>query len=184
MQLVCGVHGDSETGPKGTTDLWDRTPAARYISDAFVDTGGRQPALPACSPDITGRATPDMTIRTAPVLGLRNRLPNGEGWGTVAPSTIFNGGDPNGMVSKITWTGWGSSDAYGTGQEPIFKPEGGYYDQPAAVQLRASDIGTCASGGPRAYRKLYVRAPDAPGGPLGPWQAWGPTDADICHGVG
>jgi hypothetical protein len=31
----------------------------------------------------------------------------------VEPSTIFNGGDPSGSVTKIHWTGWGNPTAIG-----------------------------------------------------------------------
>jgi hypothetical protein len=96
----------------------------------------------------------------------------GLGWGTPRPKTLFNGGDPSGYISKITWTSWGGSIATGSGLNPIFKPQGGYYPNPVKIQLRASSIGICYSGGPRTYRRLIAREPSRPGGPMGHWFVW------------
>jgi hypothetical protein len=38
-----------------------------------------------------------------------------KGYGHVKPSTIFNGGDPTGLVQHIHWTSWGGSRAVGAG---------------------------------------------------------------------
>ena len=38
-----------------------------------------------------------------------------EGYGHVKPRTIFNGGDPTGLVKNITWTSWGGRRAIGNG---------------------------------------------------------------------
>jgi hypothetical protein len=108
---------------------------------------------------------------------------NGEGWGTPAPASIFNGGAPSGGVADIVWTEWGSPVATGVGQGPIYKPQGGYYAARARVLLRASDIGTCASSPDLAYRLLEVRVPPWPGGPPGPWFKWSGT-ANLCDGTG
>jgi len=126
------------------------------------------------------QTTTTQTSTTAqPALGSASFAPNGHGFGTVQPSEIFNGGDPSGHVTQIQWTGWGLSTAYGTGLSSIFKPAGGYYPQLVTIQLRASDLGSCAPGGSPAYRRLSVREPSAPGGPLGPWMLWSGS-ATIC----
>jgi hypothetical protein len=109
------------------------------------------------------------------VLGAKNFVRGGEGWGTAQPSMIYNGGDQSGLARDIHWTNWGQPVATGTGLTSIFKPEGGYYPQRATIALRASDIGTCTPGGPRAYRRLSTRVPTRPGGPLGPWGQWAKT---------
>src|SRR5437773_9173514 len=50
------------------------------------------------------------------VLGsTKSFVPYGFGWGTVAPRTLYNGGDPSGRVSKIHWQAWGRSVALGSG---------------------------------------------------------------------
>jgi hypothetical protein len=97
---------------------------------------------------------------------------DGSGFGTAHPSEIFNGGDPSGRVTKIHWTSWGASVATGSGLNAIFKPHGGYYAQLVTIEMRAYDVGRCTPHGALAYRKLSVRVPSRPGGPLGPWFAW------------
>ena len=59
--------------------------------------------------------------RAAPAMGRRRRPPwapaglfaHGAGFGQIRPSKIFNGGDPTGLVSHITWTSWGGARASG-----------------------------------------------------------------------
>jgi hypothetical protein len=113
-----------------------------------------------------------------PVLGAKAfAAPNGDGFGTVEPSEIFNGGDPSGSVTKIHWTGWGNPSAIGYGLNPIFKPGGGYFRKPARIELRATDLGKC--GSQAAYTRLEIRIPKHPGSKLGKWLLW--SDAKtIC----
>jgi hypothetical protein len=103
---------------------------------------------------------------------------HGEGWGEVRPHTIYNGGDPSGLIMKVRWLSWGSETAIGWGRNPIFKPRGGYYRRPVAIKLKASRIGRCE--GRRAYTRLSFREPSHPGGRLGPWRLWSGA-ATICH---
>jgi hypothetical protein len=108
-----------------------------------------------------------------PVLGARAfATPGGKGWGRFKPKTIFNGGDPSGLVSGIRWSHWGKRIARGRGRTSIFKPRGGYYPQLVPVELKASNLGRCHPGGPLAYRHLSVREPSKPGGRFGRWFAW------------
>jgi hypothetical protein len=122
--------------------------------------------------DTVAGATPAKPPAPAVVLGSKNFMPGGEGWGTAQPARIFNGGDPIGLVTHIRWSNWGQSAAFGTGLNAIFKPGGGYYSQLVTIRLRAYDIGACTPGGPRAYLKLSIQAPEGPGGPLRPPAAW------------
>jgi hypothetical protein len=98
--------------------------------------------------------------------------PIGQGWGAAEPRELFNGGDPAGDLEHIHWQSWGGPTAIGWGRTWTFKPQGGYYNRPVRVELRAASIGECA--GHRAYRHLSVRHPNRPGGKLGPWRSWGP----------
>jgi hypothetical protein len=129
-------------------------------------------------------AKPATAMAPNVVLGSKSFVSGGEGWGTPHPSRIYNGGDPSGLVSDIHWTDWGQSVAPGTGMHSIFKPGGGYYPQPVMAHLRASDIGTCSPGGPRAYLKLTVQDPTRPGGPLGPPYAWSEARTLCSYGSG
>lgn len=110
---------------------------------------------------------------SAPVLGSPHYIHGrgAEGFGTVAPRTIYNGGVPSGRVAHIKWTGWGRRTANARATGNIYRPGGGYYP-PLAVRLRASRLGVCPGESRRAYRVLEFRAPQWPGGPLGPWTKW------------
>jgi len=107
------------------------------------------------------------------VLGRAGLLRGGTGWGTAAPATIFNGGDPSGRAFRLRWSGWGTPVAYAHGLTWVFRRQGGYYEAPGAIELRASRIGKCVAGGPPAYTRLAARVATHPGGPLGRWFAWG-----------
>lgn len=101
-----------------------------------------------------------------------NPSPYAKGFGWVEPPIVYNGGVPSGLIKRISWEGWGESEANGTGYEPIYKPVGGYFPSSARIKLKASNLGTCPDVPGPAYRRLLVRVPLWPGGPLGPWQAW------------
>jgi len=48
-----------------------------------------------------------------------------QGWGSIRPRTIFNGGDPTGLVKDISWSSWGGATAVGNGmgyQVPVAGP--------------------------------------------------------------
>jgi virginiamycin B lyase len=108
--------------------------------------------------------------------------PFATGWGQVAPPTLSNGGaSANGTISSISWSTWGDALAEGQGLHPIYKPEGGYFDTPAVVQLRVADIRRCTEGGPLSYTTLMTREQTVPGGDFGPWQTDG---ADLCQSEG
>jgi hypothetical protein len=107
------------------------------------------------------------------VLGRKGQLPHGIGWGTAHPRTIFNGGDPNGRAWALRWTDWGAPATHARGRTWLFKPDGGYYSKPGAIELRASRIARCTPHGPRAYTRLQAREAVRPGGPLGHWFTWG-----------
>jgi hypothetical protein len=121
--------------------------------------------------------------RSSPTIVLGSRAyyaPQSRGWGSVKPRTIYNGGDPAGLVTNIRWQHWGQKSAIGWGFTSIFKPAGGYYPRLVRAELRATDIGRCTAGGQLAYRRLSARVPSRPGGPLGAWFRWSGT-GNICH---
>ena len=70
---------------------------------------------------------------------------NGAGFGAVKPSRIFNGGDPTGLVTKITWQSWGGATATGTGTATYVagnEPVAAGTQEPATVV--AFKLGTCS----------------------------------------
>jgi hypothetical protein len=81
-----------------------------------------------------------------PTLGQRAGLfdTNSEGFGHVRPATVFNGGDPTGLVTGITWSSWGGSTATGTGTSDYVGPNqtvAGGTQEP--VTIVAFNLGTC-----------------------------------------
>ncbi|HEV3000810.1 MAG TPA: hypothetical protein VGW75_08750 [Solirubrobacteraceae bacterium] len=115
-----------------------------------------------------------------PVLGSPSYVPPyGRGWGEVAPAEFSNGGVPSGHVIDVAWSGWGDPVATGTGRNWLYRPSGGYFRRPGRVQLRVEGLGTCPGEDRPAYTLLFVRAPQWPGGPLGPWLKWSGTRT-IC----
>jgi hypothetical protein len=50
VTIVCTVPGDPVEAVGIVTSRWDRitAPLEGYVSDAWVDTGGRAPPVPAC----------------------------------------------------------------------------------------------------------------------------------------
>jgi hypothetical protein len=103
----------------------------------------------------------------------------GSGFGTARPKTIFNGGDPSGLVEHLTWSHWGSRTTTAIGKTAIFKPGGGYYPGLVRAELRATRLGHCSARGPAAYTRLEARVPSRPGGPLGKWFLWS-GEKSIC----
>jgi hypothetical protein len=141
---------------------------ARRSLTSLVAVAAALVALSSAAPAIAGANV---------VLGAKAFAPNGKGWGTSEPAEIFNGGDPSGLITGVRWSSWGGSMAVGSGRNPIFKPHGGYYRKPVAIELKASGLGRC--DGQAAYTRLSVREPKRPGGQLGPWRPWSGASS-IC----
>ena len=92
-----------------------------------------------------------------PVLGAVSAFVT-TGFGSVAPPVVQYGGDGYSQVSGITWKGWGSAQATGTGTGwyvPSGESRGQGSSQPATVV--AYDLGTCGSG--PAYTKFSYYFP-------------------------
>jgi hypothetical protein len=66
------------------------------------------------------------------------------GFGAVKPPTIFNGGDPTGRVSNVTWSSWGKPRATGLGWG-YYVPAHSIVADGLAVQARivAFHLGKC-----------------------------------------
>jgi hypothetical protein len=114
-------------------------------------------------------------------IGIRHSFgTHSEGWGTVRPTHLYNGGDPSGDITAITWSSWGGAVAIGQGKNSIFSPKGGYYRHPVRILLRAKDPTECGSSGGFDYKHLYVREPHRPHGKLGKWKIWTSYHRDLC----
>jgi hypothetical protein len=83
---------------------------------------------------------------SVPILGYprASRSTGTQGWGTIRPKNIFNGGDPSGLVKDISWSSWGGARALGKGmgfEVPSTGPvSAGHF---ASAVVVAFDLGTC-----------------------------------------
>lgn len=98
------------------------------------------------------------TAEALPTLGLVWGPGGQQGYGTVRPATVFNGGDPTGLVRHITWSSWGGATATGRGEAEWVAPgqtvAQGIF-QPATIV--AFDLGSC--GGHPAYQAVEAFFP-------------------------
>jgi hypothetical protein len=84
-------------------------------------------------------------IRVEPTLGLlTGTFAHGSGFGKVLPKTVYNGGDPTGLVTSITWHDWGQRQATGTGRGLWVGPgQAVAQGTIEPVRIVAFDLGTC-----------------------------------------
>ncbi len=80
-----------------------------------------------------------------PTLGqLAGSFSGGKGFGQVEPTTVFNGGDPTGLVRDVVWKSWGGATAVAGGVSDYVGPGqtvAAGAEEPATVV--AFDLGTC-----------------------------------------
>jgi hypothetical protein len=128
---------------------------------ASASTASSRPAaapstLPASTPAATASTVatpatpvtpqPSATATTpAPTLGqLAGVFAPGQGFGQVEPAKIFNGGDPTGLVTHITWQSWGSRRAIGSGTAEYVGPNQSVATgKPKPATVVAFHLGTC-----------------------------------------
>jgi hypothetical protein len=95
-----------------------------------------------CLPPALAQTAP---IRVEPTLGLlTGTFAHGSGFGKVLPKTVYNGGDPTGLVTSITWHDWGQRQATGTGRSLWVGPgQAVAQGTIEPVRIVAFDLGTC-----------------------------------------
>lgn len=95
---------------------------------------------PSPSPTVTPLASP-------PVLATVNAFGDSTGvigFGTIAPTHIYQGGDPTGDVTNITWVNWGDANAFGVGTACYVDPgQDVAHCRPLQAIVLASNLGTC-----------------------------------------
>jgi hypothetical protein len=102
--------------PAAATASTSPVPSAPATSPAAAATA---PASPVASATVTAPAAP----ATVPVLGRpAGVFAAGTGFGAVRPSRIFNGGDPSGLVTGVSWQSWGGARATATGTADYVGP--------------------------------------------------------------
>ena len=93
----------------------------------------------------TGPTTPPSSPAAVATLGqLTGDFAHGQGFGQVKPAKIFNGGDPTGLVTHVTWSSWGGPRAQATGTSEYVGPNQSVATgRPATATVVAFDLGTC-----------------------------------------
>jgi hypothetical protein len=135
------------------------------------------PATPTAAPATLAATQPPATPSGAvPVLGqLAGVFAQGQGFGQAQPAKIFNGGDPTGLVTNITWQSWGGRKAIGSGTAEYVGPNQSVAtgtQKPATVV--AFHLGTC--DGKLMYQAVEWYFP-------GEGQSFDPTHYEnICTG--
>ena len=126
--------GTTATDPSATPG-----PAATSATPAPSSPASSAPASPGSS------APAGPGAGAVPALGQpAGVFAHGAGFGLVRPARIFNGGDPTGLVTGITWGSWGGASATGTGTSEYEAPGQSVAagrEEPAKVV--AFDLGTC-----------------------------------------
>jgi hypothetical protein len=142
---VAALTGCSAGGPPA--------PSAKPAAATGTATAPRTVATPAASvtPATTAPATSPAPQASGaapaavPVLGrLAGVFAQGQGFGQVRPAEIFNGGDPTGLVTKLTWSSWGGSQAAGSGMSDYVGPgQSVATGKQKPVTVVAFKLGTC-----------------------------------------
>jgi hypothetical protein len=144
----CGSSGAAAGGPPAPASAG--TPAAATATSAVTPAAGSPAVTPPARPTVAAGASSAGT----PVLGrLAGVFARGSGFGQARPAEIFNGGDPTGLVTKITWQSWGGATATGTGTTTYVPANEPVADgRPETATVVAFDLGTC--GGTYMYQAV------------------------------
>jgi hypothetical protein len=120
--------------------------ARRTAPTTTAPTSGAPASPTAPASPVAATSTPAPRASAAvPVLGrLAGVFASGSGFGSVRPARVFNGGDPTGLVSGITWASWGGTSATGTGTSEWVGPGQSVASGRAEpVTIVAFDLGPC-----------------------------------------
>jgi hypothetical protein len=111
-------------------------------------------AVAASTPTPPAQAPSPTTSAAVPTLGrLAGDFAHGTGFGQARPAKVFNGGDPTGLVSGVTWASWGGATATGTGtSEYVGSGQSVASGREEPATIVAFDLGRC--GGTLMYRAV------------------------------
>lgn len=143
-----GTERADDGGPGTTASASTSSTTTTTTSPTTTSTTSTTTTVPPTTntlPPPTATTQPPTTTTTAvpPTLGAV-WAPYQQGYGEVAPKTIFNGGDPTGLVDDITWQNWGASTATGTGTGLYVGPDQFVYQgQRTKATVVAYNLGTC-----------------------------------------
>jgi hypothetical protein len=148
--LICAAAaaGCSSGAPPSASSR----PAATTTASA---TAASQPTVSAGTATVAASASASpATAGAVPTLGqLAGDFAHGEGFGQVKPSRIFNGGDPTGLVTGITWSSWGGAKATATGTAVYVGPNQSVAQgTEETATVVAFNLGSC--GGKLMYQAI------------------------------
>jgi hypothetical protein len=133
----CSSGGSTPVASSSTVATTPATPAA--TTPVPTTPAATTPATPPSPP-------PTPPPAAVPTLG----QPAGDfahgssGFGQVKPSKIFNGGDPTGLVTDVTWSSWGGAQATGTGTSDYVGPNQSVAQgTEESATVVAFNLGTC-----------------------------------------
>ena len=152
--LRCSGRIAAAAGLVDSAELHDRLAATLTDPDTQVP-GVVQLLRPVVQTPMT---ITNLAARPLPTLGVV-WAPSQEGYGEVRPRTIFNGGDPTGLVTDVVWESWGGATARGSGNSIDANVSLTVADAPRArAQVVAFDLGEC--NGELAYRAITWYFPE------------------------
>lgn len=147
--------GGTSRAPIATASHVRKVPASRVASHAPLRTVFHVPKTPSGVPVLGYFRYVEYPFGDSG----RPVLPEGLGWGYVAPNSIPMMGDGTDAFDHVRWSGWGHAVAYGRGSTLLFWPRGGHVS--VAAELKASNPGRCH--GKLAYRSIEERLILTPG---------------------
>jgi len=147
VAALAAVAGCGSSASSGAASSTTPTQAAATTGPAVTS--------PAVTPGGTTTSPPPLVSvsipPSVPTLGqVAGDFAHGTGFGQVRPPVIDNGGDPTGIVTKITWKSWGGSTATGAGSGIYVSGDEPVADgTPQSVTVVAFKLGICDG------RKMY-----------------------------
>ena len=139
--VITGCSASPSQPDTGVSASSPATSPAAVASSAPAATASTvaTPTTPATPQPSAIPSTP------APTLGqLAGVFAQGQGFGQVQPPKIFNGGDPTGLVTHITWQSWGSRRAIGSGTAEYVGPNQSVATgKPKPATVVAFHLGMC-----------------------------------------
>jgi len=125
---------------------------------------------PTAPTQTTTTTSPPPPPSPVPTLGKQTN-PDQEGYGSVRPTLVSDGGDPTGEAENVTWQSWGGSQAIGTGtSDYVTGDESVAAGSQEPVTVVAFDLGVCE--GQPAYLKVAWYFPEY-------GESFGPNNAEL-----
>ncbi len=144
-----------------------RCTAGRSVTSVVLMTATLCVVLAGCSggssrstgPTTSGPASTTTTsVASKPTLG-RPWGSSQQGYGGVEPTTVFNGGDPTGLLTNVQWQSWGGAQAVGQGTSDYVAANQAVADGTQAhATVVAFNLGTCQ--GEPAYNAVEWYFPE------------------------